>query len=261
MHDGRIAIMAIGASPIFLHLHSIADSLKIPFISIKWDNEEEENSIIAKVTSLLSSQSSTGIVDDIDDEDEDDSDAYNKINQINMHPSAHTINNAIIDLITFYKWEFVTILFQESTGLSRIEDLIRLPGTKRNGVESKIRLQVRQLGVDVSKWLYLIKDVKLSGCSFIIVDIQDKYMNTFLDQAGEVGLATTYFHFLFTTMNLNRLEYLPYSNVTAFQTHDSNLDSDLKRVHFLFNAKNMAKKNAEFEYLPVIIFLLLIYKL
>lgn len=245
-------------------MHSIADSLKIPFISIKWENEEEENSIIAQVTSLLSSRSSSEHEEE--DEESDDESVeykrdYNKINQINLHPPSHTIVNAIIDLITFYKWEFVTVLFQESTGLDRIQDLLRLPGRKQNGVENKIRLQVRQLGKDVSKWIYLIKDVKLSGCSFIIVDIEDKFMNKFLDQATEVGLATTYFHFLFTTLNLNRLEYLPSANVTAFQVHDLNIDADVKRVHFLFNAKNLAQRKAGLEFLPVNIKIILLEKI
>lgn len=108
----------------------------------------------------------------------------------------------MIDLIEYYKWEYVTILYQESTGISRIEDLIKLPPrpnlrSSNRPIEmapihlnlnSKIKLQVRQLSSDVTKWVNLIKDVKLSGSSHIIVDIQTRYLNTFLEQVDRFTL-------------------------------------------------------------------------
>lgn len=97
---------------------------------------------------------------------------------LNIHPPANKLIAATIDVISYYKWEFVTILYQESLGPDRIEDLIRLPSNLFN--ENKFRLQVRQLSSDVDKWIYLIKDVKLSGSSHIIVDIESKYLNKFL---------------------------------------------------------------------------------
>ena len=220
--------------------------MKIPYIAIKWENHEDENAIIAKMTSLLSSKS----LQEEEEESGDDDTDYGHTNQINIHPPSNTLMSAIIDLIAFYKWEYVTILFQETTGLGRIEDLIRVPGSKKNGVENKLRLQIRQLSEDVSKWIYLIKDVKLSGCSHIIVDIQNKYLNTFLEQANEVGLATVWFHFIFTTLDLDRLEYFPSANVTALQMYDLD-DIEIKRVKSLFSLKNVGMKKDDLEFLPV----------
>ena len=134
----------------------------MPYISVKWESLNEENSIIARAQSKH--------VEDT------------QINQINIHPPAHSLMNAIIDLIFYYKWDFVTILFQESTGLGRIEDLIRIPKRKSGSAEEEIRIQIRQLSSDVNKWIYLIKDVKLSGSSYFIVDIQTKYLNKFIEQ-------------------------------------------------------------------------------
>jgi hypothetical protein len=149
-----------------MHIHAIADSLKVPYISIKWDSLEEENAIIAAATQT-SSDGERG-----------------QINQVNIHPPAYKLMKAIIDLIDYYKWEYVTILYQESTGLDRIEDLIRLP--RRSINDNKLRLQVRQLSSDINKWIYLIKDVKLSGSSHIIVDIQTRYLNKFLEQVSRL---------------------------------------------------------------------------
>ena len=242
MNEGRIAIIAIGNSPVFLHLYSIADSLSIPYISIKWESLEEENSIIARANMLFSGS--------YNHDKESDYDEDTKINQINIHPPANTLMNAIIDLVHFYKWEYVTILFQESTGLGRIEDLIRMPSKTSSGIDTKIRLQIRQLGTDVDKWIYLIKDVKLSGSCHIIVDIQTKYLDTFLEQANEVGLMTTYFHFMFTTLDLSELDYVPSANITALQMFEIN-DPEAKRLQRIFDLKNMELKKPTFKYLPV----------
>jgi hypothetical protein len=103
---------------------------------------------------------------------------------------------AVIDLIDYYNWEYVTILYQESTGLGRIEDLIKLPRpssktkdsaqaasrSQHVNLNNKIRLQVRELSLNVNEWIHLIKDVKLSGSSHIIADIQNKNLNKFLKQ-------------------------------------------------------------------------------
>jgi len=46
----------------------------------------------------------------------------------------------------------------------------------------KCRIRVRQLGAEVSKWTNTIKDLKTSGTSHIIVDVETKYMNEFIRQ-------------------------------------------------------------------------------
>jgi hypothetical protein len=173
----------------------------------------------------------------------------------------------IIDLINYYKWEYVTILYQESNGLNRIEDLIKLSrkiGTGSLGSTSssssssssytnnnaKFRVQVRQLSSDVSKWIYLIKDVKLSGSSHIIVDIQTKYLNKFLEQAEQVGLMTAYFHFIFTSLDLSVLDYAPFANITGLQVFEPN-DTHIRSLFAEFNLKNMVLHKPMFKYMPV----------
>ena len=182
------------------------------------------------------------------------------------------MKKAMIDLIEYYKWEYVTILFQESTGIHRIEDLIKLPRRPSSrlhtragssgghmhhhqspihlNLNSKIKLQVRQLSSDVKKWINLIKDVKLSGSSHIIVDIQTKYMNKFLEQAEEIGLMTTYFHFMFSSLDLSILDYAPSANITALQLFEPN-DSSVRSLFAEFNLKNMVAHKPMFKYMPV----------
>ena len=171
-----------------------------------------------------------------------------RINQINIHPPTHKLLKAIIDLIDYYRWEYITLLFQESTGLDRLEELIRLPRKKRD--DPKFRLQIRQLGANVNNWIYQIKDLRLSGSSHIIVDIETKHLNNFLKQAEEVGLMTAYFHFIFTNLDLSILDYAPSANITALQVYEPN-DTSTRTIFAEFNLKNMVSKKPMFKFLPV----------
>ncbi len=157
LKEGRIAILAIGTSPVFDQLRSIANSLKIPYLAIKWDDENAlknaENSDISKLNKPLP-------------------------NQINLHPPANKLIHAIINLIEMYKWEYITVIYQETTGPERIQEFIKLPTTSHIA-NKKFRLNIRQLSSDIESWIYLIKDIKLSGSSHIIVDIETKYLNKF----------------------------------------------------------------------------------
>ena len=202
--EGRIAVVGIGENPIFTHLHGIADSLNVPFISINWDSLEEENEIIALTTKMNKKEKLMKYVNNqnnLTDDYDYGSDSMEQlrseiltqkepmkdtINQINIHPPAKKLMKAIIDLIDHYKWEYVTLLYHESIGLDRIEDLIRLERKKFTHEDHLIRLQVRQLSKDVPDWIYLLKMVKLSGSCHIIVDIQVKYVNLFLRLVNEV---------------------------------------------------------------------------
>ncbi len=46
LHEGRLAVIAIGTSPVFHHLKSITNSLKIPFIAVKWDDTDYMEDIL-----------------------------------------------------------------------------------------------------------------------------------------------------------------------------------------------------------------------
>lgn len=230
--------MSIGESLIFKHIHSIANSLKIPYIAIKWENLEEEYKIIDYYLN------------------EPDDEPKLENNLINIHPPANKIIKSIIDLIDFYKWDYITVLYHESTGLGRIDDLIKLNLRKfyrsnhGNNVNNKFRVQIRQLSKDVNEWIYLIKDVKLSGSSHIIIDIHKKYLKKFLEQAEEVGLMTSYFHFMFTTLDLAHIDYAPSANITALQIFEPN-DTHIRSVFAEFNLKNLVSHKPMFKYMPV----------
>lgn len=160
-------MIAIGTSPVFNHLKSIANSLKIPFIAVKWDDTDFSDYDIGDHLRMNLADSKPLL------------EVNEYKNFVNIHPPASKIMNAIIDLVQMYKWDHVTVLYQEDTGPERIQKFIQLPSTTFYN-SKKFRLQVRQLSSDYDKWIYLIKEIKLSGSSHIIVDIETKYLNKFI---------------------------------------------------------------------------------
>ena len=137
---GIIAIITIGKSKVFNLAKIIANSLDIPYISINPD---------VTTTNSMSKQ--------------------NKF-ELNLHPSVNKLLNAIVDLIKYYKWTFVTVLFQEP---NRIEDLIKYN-------ENELNFQFRLISSNSNEWIDLIKEVKSSGSSHIIIDLETKLINKFL---------------------------------------------------------------------------------
>jgi hypothetical protein len=95
-----------------------------------------------------------------------------------MHPSANDFLKAVVDLIAHYKWQNVVVLYHEERGFDHIMELVDLP----RRWPTKLDVRLRGLSADVESWIFLLKDVRLSGSSHIIVDVQTKYLNKFLQQ-------------------------------------------------------------------------------
>ena len=144
MQSERIAVLTIGKSKVFQIAKSIANSLDIPYISINPDspNNSDEPTIINK-----------------------------KSFELNLHPAPSKLMASVIDIIHYYKWEIVYVLFQEP---SRVENLIRYAEFEHTIVHFRL---ISQNSIE---WHALLKFVKETGASHIIVDIEIKLINAFL---------------------------------------------------------------------------------
>jgi hypothetical protein len=61
---------------------------------------------------------------------------------------------------------------------------------------------------------------------------------------------TSYFHFMFTSLDLYEMEYAPAANITALQIFDPN-DTNVMTVFAEFNLKQMVSQKPMFKYMPV----------
>ena len=98
--------------------------------------------------------------------------------EFKMYPPLHKLFEAIKDVVNYYKWEFITVIYQEP---SRIQDLIRLSYTKKLNKDFKYRFQFKYMNHNKSEWIEIVKFIKLSGSVHIIIDIENKLINDFLE--------------------------------------------------------------------------------
>ena len=101
--------------------------------------------------------------------------SYDKF-ELNLHPPINKLMDASMDILNLYKWSFLTVLYQEPY---RIEDIVRLTGSEYQ--ENKLRFQFRLLSADTNEWAAVIREIKSSGSFHIIIDIDTKSINSFLN--------------------------------------------------------------------------------
>lgn len=186
LRDGRIAVIGIGNNPTLSHIETITTTLKIPYIAINLNTKSLKNKKIDHDFEMVNyarfNQTSDDAVEseNYDSTVDDDENEENNKFLLHMHTASLTLMNAIIDLVQHYKWDYVTILYQETLGLEHIHDFVRQ--SSFTNTDKLFRVQVRQLSKNINEWIYILKDIKLTSSSHIIVDIETKYLREFVRQ-------------------------------------------------------------------------------
>uniref|UniRef100_A0A4W4FJX0 Glutamate receptor n=1 Tax=Electrophorus electricus TaxID=8005 RepID=A0A4W4FJX0_ELEEL len=134
---------------------------------------------------------------------------------INLYPEHTSISRAILDVVTYYKWESVTIVYEDSIGLMRMQELIKAPS------RSGMKVRIRQLPPGSGDARPLLKEMKREQEFYAIFDCCHRTASELLKQLMSVGMMTEYYHFFFTTLDLFALDLEPYRysgvNMTAFR--------------------------------------------
>ncbi|XP_058503546.1 glutamate receptor ionotropic, kainate 3 [Solea solea] len=133
----------------------------------------------------------------------------------NLYPDYSSLSYAILDLVQFLKWKTATVVYDDSTGLIRLQELIMAPS------RYNIRLKIRQLPVDTQDTRPLLKEMKRSREFRIIFDCSHQMAAQILKQAQTMGMMTEYYHYIFTTLDLMAIDLEPYRfcgvNMTGFR--------------------------------------------
>ncbi|EHH14612.1 hypothetical protein EGK_00568 [Macaca mulatta] len=134
---------------------------------------------------------------------------------VNLYPDYASLSHAILDLVQYLKWRSATVVYDDSTGLIRLQELIMAPS------RYNIRLKIRQLPVDSDDSRPLLKEMKRGREFRIIFDCSHTMAAQILKQAMAMGMMTEYYHFIFTTLDLYALDLEPYRysgvNLTGFR--------------------------------------------
>ncbi|XP_035984467.1 glutamate receptor ionotropic, kainate 2 [Fundulus heteroclitus] len=182
--------LSLGVAAIFGPSHSssanavqsICNALGVPHIQTKWKHQVSDNRDVFYVS---------------------------------LYPDFSSLSRAILDLVHFFKWKTVTVVYDDSTGLIRLQELIKAPS------RYNIRLKIRQLPAETKDSKPLLKEMKRGKEFHIIFDCGHEMAAGILKQALAMGMMTEYYHYIFTTLDLFALDVEPYRysgvNMTGFR--------------------------------------------
>uniref|UniRef100_A0AAR2JAC0 Glutamate receptor n=1 Tax=Pygocentrus nattereri TaxID=42514 RepID=A0AAR2JAC0_PYGNA len=147
--------LSLGVAAIFGPSHSssanavqsISNALGVPHIQTRWKHQVSDNR-----------------------------DSY----YVSLYPDFSSLSRAILDLVHFFKWETVTVVYDDSTGLIRLQELIKAPS------RYNIRLKIRQLPAETKDAKPLLKDMKKAKEFHVIFDCGHEMAAWILKQVSPV---------------------------------------------------------------------------
>ncbi|NXF50730.1 GRIK1 protein, partial [Oceanites oceanicus] len=182
--------LALGVAALFGPSHSssvsavqsICNALEVPHIQTRWKHPTVDNK-----------------------------DAF----YINLYPDYAAISRAVLDLVLYYNWKIVTVVYEDSTSLIRLQELIKAPS------RYNIKIKIRQLPSGNKDARPLLKEMKKGKEFYVIFDCSHETAAEILKQILSMGMMTEYYHYFFTTLDLFALDLEPYRysgvNMTGFR--------------------------------------------
>ncbi|XP_030803974.1 glutamate receptor ionotropic, kainate 1 isoform X3 [Camarhynchus parvulus] len=182
--------LALGVAALFGPAHSssvsavqsICNALEVPHIQTRWKHPTVDNR-----------------------------DAF----YINLYPDYAAISRAVLDLVLYFNWKIVTVVYEDSTGLIRLQELIKAPS------RYNIKIKIRQLPSGNKDARPLLKEMKKGKEFYVIFDCSHETAAEILKQILSMGMMTEYYHYFFTTLDLFALDLEPYRysgvNMTGFR--------------------------------------------
>jgi hypothetical protein len=175
------------------HVQSVADTLHLPFMETRWDYGFQRAEY-----------------------------------SINLHPHPSQLGAALADFVRKVGWKSLVLLYEKEEGLVTLQELIKLPktfgemGVSRSGrapnivmtqfTDSSLQVTLRQLPPDTTDYRPLLKEVKKSEETRIVLDCDFDKIELILEQAAEIELLTDYHNYLVTSLDLDKVNLEPYSH-------------------------------------------------
>ncbi|XP_047363582.1 glutamate receptor ionotropic, kainate 2 isoform X10 [Vespa velutina] len=123
---------------------------------------------------------------------------------VNLYPHPTTLSKAYVDLVKAWGWKSFTIIYENNEGLVRLQELLKAHGP------SEFPITVRQLS-EGSEYRPLLKQIKNSAESHIVLDCSTERIYDVLKQAQQIGMMSDYHSYLITSLN----------NLTCIKTETS----------------------------------------
>ncbi|KAG7298971.1 hypothetical protein JYU34_017442 [Plutella xylostella] len=191
LRSGVAAIFGPQSAPAAAHVQSICDTMELPHLETRWDYRTRRESCL-----------------------------------VNLYPHPAALSRAYVDLVRAWGWKSFTIVYENSDGLVRLQELLKAHGP------SELPVSVRQLP-DSHDYRPLLKQIKNSAESHIVLDCATDRIRDVLQQAQQIGMMSDYHSYLITSLDLHSvdLEEFKYggTNITALRLLDPER-TDVQRV-------------------------------
>ncbi|NXW15588.1 GRIK2 protein, partial [Circaetus pectoralis] len=133
---------------------------------------------------------------------------------VSLYPDFSSLSRAILDLVQFFKWKTVTVVYDDSTGKAKALDYVQIHSHYCNALStSKIGSSAAECGPMLSKLTQRMLSLYLL--------FSDIIPNMVFTSALAMGMMTEYYHYIFTTLDLFALDVEPYRysgvNMTGFR--------------------------------------------
>ncbi|XP_034829306.1 glutamate receptor ionotropic, kainate 2 isoform X3 [Maniola jurtina] len=182
LRSGVAAIFGPQSAPAAAHVQSICDTMELPHLETRWDYRTRRESCL-----------------------------------VNLYPHPAALSRAYVDLVRAWGWKSFTIVYENSEGLVRLQELLKAHGP------SELPVAVRQLP-DSHDYRPLLKQIKNSAESHIVLDCATERIRDVLQQAQQIGMMSDYHSYLITSLDLHSvdLEEFKYggTNITALRLLD-----------------------------------------
>ncbi|XP_014362017.2 glutamate receptor ionotropic, kainate 2 isoform X1 [Papilio machaon] len=191
LRSGVAAIFGPQSAPAAAHVQSICDTMELPHLETRWEYRTRRESCL-----------------------------------VNLYPHPAALSRAYVDLVRAWGWKSFTIVYENSDGLVRLQELLKAHGP------TELPVAVRQLP-ESHDYRPLLKQIKNSAESHIVLDCATERIRDVLQQAQQIGMMSDYHSYLITSLDLHSvdLEEFKYggTNITALRLLDPER-SDVQRV-------------------------------
>ncbi|KAI5730902.1 hypothetical protein M8J77_001892 [Diaphorina citri] len=144
----------------------------------------------------------------------------NGVHGVNVYPESHLISKGISVIINDMDWDTFTIIYETHDNLVYLQQVLE----NAHDDDKEIRpgrpsVTIRQLPPDTDDYRPLLKEIKNSSESHILLDCSMDKTVTILKQAKEVHLMGDYQNYILTNLNAHTVDFQDfqpgYANITT----------------------------------------------
>nr|XP_018900134.1 PREDICTED: glutamate receptor ionotropic, kainate 3-like [Bemisia tabaci] len=136
---------------------------------------------------------------------------------VNLYPHPSVLLKALFDVVEAWNWKSFTIIYENNDSILKVSELLKIHDSKGYPVV------LRQLDAD-DNHRPVLRHVKDSGETNIVLDCSDEKLHEVLKQAQQVGLMGSEHSFIVTSLNLHAMDLEPFqysgTNITGMRLFD-----------------------------------------